>query len=166
MGSEMCIRDRFYLATYGPATVGTFAIVTLVRDAGGEATGLSKWAGLGKRSPLVAGAFAFLLLSMAGIPLTGGFVGKWAVFAVALSAGAWPVVVVAITASVISVFFYVRVILLMFFADADEAGSASVTTPSLLTSATIMVCVVVTLLLGIVPGPVLDLAGNAGSFIR
>ena len=54
----------------------------------------------------------------------------------------------------------------MFFADADEEGSASVTTPSLLTSATIAVCVVATLLLGIVPGPVLDLAGNAGSFIR
>ena len=160
----------FYLATYGPATVGTFAIVSLVRDAGGEATAFSKWAGLGKRSPLVAGAFAFLLLSMAGIPLTGGFVGKWAVFAVALSAGAWPVVIVAITASVISVFFYVRVIRLMFFADPEVDGpvgeGASVTTPSLLTSATIGVCVVLTLLLGILPGPVLDLAGNAGSFIR
>ena len=159
----------FYLATYGPATVGTFAIVTLVRDAGGEATAFSKWAGLGKRSPLVAGAFAFLLLSMAGIPLTGGFVGKWAVFAVALSAGAWPVVIAAITASVISVYFYVRVILLMFFADPSDDSSvegAAVTTPSLLTSATIVVCVAVTLMLGIVPGPVLDLAGNAGSFIR
>jgi NADH-quinone oxidoreductase subunit N len=162
----------FYLATYGPATVGTFAIVTLVRDAGGEATAFSKWAGLGRRSPLVAGAFAFLLLSMAGIPLTGGFVGKWAVFAVAFSAGAWPVVLVAIVASIISVFFYVRVILLMFFADqeAPAAGGtvagAAVTRPSLLTSATIGFCVVVTLLLGVVPGPVLDLAGNAGSFIR
>jgi NADH-quinone oxidoreductase subunit N len=159
----------FYLATYGPATVGTFAIVTLVRDAGGEATAFSKWAGLGRRAPLVAGAFGFLLLSMAGIPLTGGFVGKWAVFAVALSAGAWPVVITAIAASVISVFFYVRVILLMFFT-VDETGAgdtaAAVTRPSLLTSATIAVCVVVTLLLGIVPGPVLDLAGNAGSFIR
>jgi NADH-quinone oxidoreductase subunit N len=155
----------FYLATYGPATVGTFAIVTLVRDAGGEATAFSKWAGLGKRSPLVAGAFGFLLLSMAGIPLTGGFVGKWAVFEVALSAGAWPVVIAAIVASVISVFFYVQVILLMFFANPAE-DAAAVTTPSLLTSATIAVCVAATLFLGIVPGPVLDLAGNAGSFIR
>jgi NADH-quinone oxidoreductase subunit N len=155
----------FYLATYGPATVGTFAIVTLVRDAGGEATAFDKWRGLGKRSPLVAGAFGFLLLSMAGIPLTGGFVGKWAVFAVALSAGAWPVVIVAIAASIISVFFYVRVILLMFF-DEPSAEPAATTTPSLLTTATIGVCVVLTLALGIVPGPVLDLAGNAGSFIR
>ena len=122
---------------------------------------------------------------MAGIPLTGGFVGKWAVFAVAFSAGAWPVVVVAIAASVISVFFYVRVIMLMFFSqeerveapDVSPAGGsvgvatrtvevASVTRPSLLTSATIAVCVVLTLLLGVLPGPVLDLAGNAGSFIR
>jgi NADH-quinone oxidoreductase subunit N len=159
----------FYLATYGPATVGTFAIVTLVRDAGGEATAFSKWAGIGKSSPLVAGAFGFLLLSMAGIPLTGGFVGKWAVFEVALSAGAWPVVIVAIVASVISVFFYVRVILLMFFADPSDdsaGGRAAVTKPSLLTSATIAVCVAATLFLGVVPGPVLDLAGNAGSFIR
>ncbi len=155
----------FYLATYAPATVGTFAIVTLVRDGGGEATAFSKWAGLGRRSPLVAGAFGFLLLSMAGIPLTGGFVGKWAVFTVALSAGAWPVVIVAIVASIISVYFYVRVILLMFFSDPSDAP-ASVTRPSLLTSATIGFCVVVTVLLGVVPGPVLDLAGNAGSFIR
>ena len=59
----------------------------------------------------MAAAFAFFLLSMAGIPLTAGFVGKWAVFTVALSAGAWPVVLVAIVASIISVFFYVRVIL-------------------------------------------------------
>jgi NADH-quinone oxidoreductase subunit N len=155
----------FYLTAYGPATVGTFAIVTLVRDAGGEATAFSKWAGLGRRSPVVAGAFGFLLLSMAGIPLTGGFVGKWAVFTVALSAGAWPVVAVAILASVISVFFYVRVIMLMFFNE-TEGASASVTIPSPLTSVTIAVCVVLTLLLGVVPGPVLDLAGNAGSFIR
>jgi NADH-quinone oxidoreductase subunit N len=155
----------FYLATYGPATVGTFAIVTLVRDAGGEATAFSKWAGLGRKSPLVAGAFGFLLLSMAGIPLTGGFVGKWAVFTVALAAGAWPVVIVAIVASIISVYFYVRVILLMFFNDPGDSA-ASVTTPSLLTSVTIGVCVLLTLLLGVVPGPVLDLAGNAGSFIR
>ena len=76
--------------TYGFATIGAFAVVTLVRDSGGEATHLSRWAGLGRRSPLVAGVFAFFLLAMAGIPLTAGFIGKWAVFTVALAAGAWP----------------------------------------------------------------------------
>ena len=161
----------FYLVCYGFPTIGAFALVTLVRDAGGEATAFSKWSGIGRTSPLVAGEFGFLLLSMAGIPLTGGFIGKWAVFEVALAAGAWPVVIVAIAASVISVFFYVRVILLMFFSGGDDSEDpgdpvASVTTPSLLTSATIAACVALTVFLGIVPGPVLDLAGNAGSFIR
>jgi NADH-quinone oxidoreductase subunit N len=156
----------FYLAAYAPATVGTFAIVTLVRDAGGEATSYAAWAGLGRRSPLVGGAFAFMLLSMAGIPLTGGFIGKWAVFEAAFAAGAWPVVLVAIAASIISVFFYVRVILLMFFTDPVPGETAAVTRPSVLTSAVIAVCTLLVLFLGVVPGPVLDLAGHAGQFVR
>ncbi len=155
----------FYLTTYGFAMVGAFAIVTLVRDSSGEATTFERWRGLGHRSPLLAGTFAFLLLSMAGIPLTAGFVGKWAVFAVALSAGAWPVVVVAIAASVISVFFYVRLILVMFFTDDDGQG-ALVHSASPLTTVTIGICGVATLALGVLPGPVLDLAARAGDFIR
>ena len=174
----------FYLATYGPSTIGAFAIVTLVRDAGGEATSFDKWVGIGRRAPLVAGVFGFFLLSMAGIPLTAGFMGKWAVFTVALSAGAWPVVLVAILSSVISVFFYVRLMLLMFFqgevpeekevagtdggglATKTRAELATVTTPSLATSGVIAVTAVLTLLLGVVPGPVLDLLADAGQFIR
>lgn len=159
----------FYLVTYGFAVVGAFAVVTLVRDAGGEAGQFVRWRGIGRRSPLVAGVFAFFLLSMAGIPLTAGFVGKWAVFTVALAAGAWPVVIAAVLCSIIAVFFYVRVILLMFFEDDDVSAQgevASVTKPSVLTSATIFVGVAATLVLGVVPGPVLDLAANAGQFVR
>lgn len=157
----------FYLTTYGFAMVGAFAIVTLVRDSGGEASSFARWQGLGRRSPLVAGLFAFFLLSMAGIPLTAGFVGKWAVFTVALSAGAWPVVIAAIVCSIIAVFFYVRVIVLMFFVEGEATGEvASVTRPSLLTTATIAVGVGATLVLGILPGPVLTLAAHAGEFVR
>jgi NADH-quinone oxidoreductase subunit N len=155
----------FYLVTYGFATMGAFAVVTLVRDAGGEQNHLARWAGLGKESPLVAGVFAFFLLAMAGIPLTSGFVGKWAVFAAALSAGAWPVVLVAVLTSAIAAFFYVRVIRLMYFTEPQGEGP-SVAAPSMLTAATIGVGVIVTLGLGVVPGPVLDLAGMAGEFIR
>ena len=155
----------FYLTTYGFALIGAFAIVTLVRDSGGEATQFSRWAGIGRRSPLVAGLFAFFLLSMAGIPLTAGFIGKWAVFTVALSAGAWPVVIAAILCSIVAVFFYVRVIVLMFFTE-GQGELASVTRPSVLTSATIVVGVAATLVLGIVPGPVLTLAAHAGEFVR
>lgn len=156
----------FYLTTYGFSMIGAFAIVMLVRDAGGEATHYDRWAGLGRRSPLVAGAFAFFLLSMAGIPLTAGFIGKWAVFTSAMSAGAWPVVLVAIASSVIAVGFYVRHIRLMFFTETHPDGAGEVTASSLLTSGTIVVCLAATLVLGIVPGPVLDLVTNAGDFIR
>jgi NADH-quinone oxidoreductase subunit N len=155
----------FYLVTYGFMTVAAFAIVTMVRDAGGEATSLSRWAGLGKESPVVAGVFAFLLLGMAGIPLTSGFTGKWAVFASALAGGAWPLVIVAVLMSAVAAFFYVRVIVLMYFSDPVGEGP-TVTMPSVLTTIVIAVGFAVTLLLGVVPGPVLDLAAAAGEFIR
>ena len=155
----------FYLTAYGFTTLGAFAVVGLVRDASGEANALSRWAGLGKQSPIVAGVFALFLLAMAGIPLTSGFVGKWTVFEAALSAGAWPVVIVAILASVIAAFFYVRVIYLMYFSDPVGDGPA-VTQPSVLTTTTITVAAAMTLLLGVLPGPLLDLAGRAGEFIR
>jgi NADH-quinone oxidoreductase subunit N len=159
----------FYLATYGFAMIGAFAVVTLVRDSGGEATQFSRWAGIGRRSPLVGGLFAFFLLSMAGIPLTAGFVGKWAVFTVALAAGAWPVVIAAVLCSIVAVFFYVRVIVLMFFIEGEDSAEgevAAVTRPSLLTTGTIGVGVLATLVLGLVPGPVLTLAAHAGQFVR
>jgi NADH-quinone oxidoreductase subunit N len=155
----------FYLTTYGFTTLAAFALITVVRDGGGEATHLSRWQGLGKESPLVAGLFAFLLLAMAGIPLTSGFMGKWAVFAAAMSAGAWPVVIVGVLTSAIAVYFYVRVIVLMFFAEPVGEGP-SVTMPSMMTSSVIAVGVAATLVLGLVPGALIDLLGRVGVFVR
>ena len=155
----------FYLVAYGFTTVGAFAVVTVVRDAGGEATHLSRWVGLGKQSPLLAGIFAFFLLALAGIPLTSGFTGKWAVFTAAWSGGAWPLVVVAVLMSAVAAFFYVRVIVLMFFT--EPAGDAPVVAiPSVFTSTAIAIGVAATLVLGVVPDPVLDLARQAGEFVR
>ncbi len=155
----------FYLVTYGFMTVGAFAVVTVVRDAGGEATHLSRWAGLGRTSPVLAAVFAFFMLGMAGIPLTSGFTGKWAVFTSAWAGGAWPLVVVAVLASAVAAFFYVRVIVLMYFSPAVGEGP-TVATPSMLTTIVIAVGFAVTVALGIMPGPVLDLAASAGQFIR
>jgi NADH-quinone oxidoreductase subunit N len=155
----------FYLTTYGFMTLAAFTIVTLVRDANGEATSMKHWAGLGKNSPLVAGVFAFLLLAMAGLPLTSGFTGKWVVFAAAMSAGAWPLVVVAVLISVVALVFYIRIIVVMFFADSEDNG-VSVAIPSPLTSTVIMIGTAVTLALGLIPGPLLDLLSRVGVFIR
>ncbi len=155
----------FYLAAYSFVTLGAFAVVTLVRDAGGEATHLSKWAGLGRRSPLVAAVFALFLLAFAGIPLTSGFVGKFAVFKAAADAGAVGLVVVGVIASAIAAFFYVRVIVLMFFSEPKPEGP-SVVIPSPLTTMVVGLAAVVTLVLGVAPQYFLDLASDAGVFVR
>src|SRR5262249_40384927 len=77
----------FYLVAYGFTVLAAFGVVTLVRDADGEATHLSRWAGLGRRSPMFAAVFTFILLAFAGIPLTAGFTAKFAVFAAGIGGG-------------------------------------------------------------------------------
>lgn len=190
----------FYLLAYGLATVGAFAVVTLVREraavpgrvpasvgAGGEAvpgdtpiesgaddkvavlgeaTHLSQWAGLGKRSPWLAAAFALFLLSMAGIPLTAGFVAKFGAFRAAIEGGATVLAVIGVLASAIAVFFYARIIVLMFFtAPKDSEGQAGVVVArSTATAVAIGVCALGVILLGLFPSWVLDLADQAAKF--
>jgi proton-translocating NADH-quinone oxidoreductase chain N len=157
----------FYLASYGFTTIGAFAVVTLVRDAGGEADHLSRWAGLGRKSPMVAGIFALFLLAFAGIPLTSGFTGKFAVFQAAIAAGETPLVIVGVVSSAIAAFFYVRIIVLMFFSDPVPDGP-EVVVPSAFTGTAVGIGVIATLFLGIVPEPVLRLASHAANqlFVR
>ena len=159
--------SMFYLAAYGITVIGAFAVVTLVRDQGGEAAHLSRWAGLGRRSPLVAGVFAFFLIAFAGIPLTSGFTGKFAVFHAAVSGGVLSVVIVGVLSSAILAFPYVRVIVLMFFSDPAPDGPA-VVRPSMFTAVAVGIGVVVTLWLGIAPEPLLSLANHAATqlFVR
>ncbi|MGH3901854.1 MAG: NADH-quinone oxidoreductase subunit NuoN [Pseudonocardiaceae bacterium] len=147
----------FYLLAYGFTTLAAFGVVTLVRDADGEATHLSQWAGLAKRSPLTAAVFAFLLFALAGIPLTSGFTGKFAVFSAALADGMAPLVVVALVASAVAAFFYLRVVVLMYFSE-PAADGPTVSVPGAFTTAAITLGVVVTLLLGVLPTFALDWA--------
>ncbi|MGH3613760.1 MAG: NADH-quinone oxidoreductase subunit N, partial [Pseudonocardia sp.] len=153
----------FYLLAYGFTTVAVFGVISLVRDADGEATHLSQWAGLAKRSPVAAAMMAFLLLALAGIPLTSGFTAKFAVFSAALGDGMAPLVVIALVTSAIAAFFYVRVIVLMYFSE-PAADGPTVTVPGAFTTAAITLGVIVTLLLGIVPTLALDWAAG-GSFV-
>ncbi|CAM2749360.1 NADH-quinone oxidoreductase subunit NuoN [Skermania piniformis] len=154
----------FYLAAYGFSTLVGFALVAVVRDDDGEVTELRRWAGLGKRNPLVGLMFALLLLAFAGIPLTSGFVAKFAVFTAAYGSGARSLVVVGVLASAIAAYFYVRVIVAMFFAD-PPADAPDVVVPSVGTRIVIAAGAVVTVMLGIYPQPLLDLATHAATFL-
>jgi len=155
----------FYLFAYGIATVGAFAVVTLVRDSSGEVTDLNRWRGLGKRSPFAATTFTLFLLAFAGIPLTSGFIGKFSIFSAAYESGAKGVVIAGVLSSAIAAFFYIRVIVLMFLTDATEDGT-SVEIPSILTRASIVIAAVTTVALGVYPAPLLNFITDLAIFIR
>ncbi len=154
----------FYLAAYGFATMGAFAILPMVRRAGGEANGFDAWAGLGKRRPILAAIMTLFLASMAGIPLTGGFIGKLLAFTAGWQGGyAW-LAVIAIVMSLITAAYYFRVVWVMYFKAPDP--EVDVVKAGWPTWVVIFVGVVGTLVLGIAPEFVLDLFTNAAQFLR
>lgn len=155
----------FYLFAYGVATVGAFAIVSLVTDSSGEVTDLNRWTGLGKRSPWIASSFAFLLLAFAGIPLTSGFVGKFSIFSAAYESGNTAILITGVLSSAIAAFFYIRVIVLMFFKDSVDDGT-SIVIPSIYMQITIIASLAITVVLGVFPAPVLDYIAQTASFLR
>ena len=126
---------------------------------------MSRWAGLGRRYPLVGVVFSLFLLAFAGIPLTSGFVSKFAVFKAAGEGGAIPLVIVGVVASAVAAYFYVRVIVLMFFTEPPDDAPV-VVVPSVLSTAVVTVTAAVTFALGALPQPLLDLANNADQFLR
>lgn len=155
----------FYLIAYGFTTIGAFGVITLVRDSSGEITDLNRWAGLGRRSPKTAALYSFFLLAFAGIPLTSGFIGKFSIFTAAYESGNIAVVVVGVLSSAIAAFFYIRVIVMMYFAESQD-DSLTVVIPSPLTSISIWVSGAVTLILGVYPAPVLNTINTLATFIR
>jgi NADH-quinone oxidoreductase subunit N len=156
----------FYLVAYSFSTVGAFAIIGLVRSSDGvEDADLSHWAGLGQRSPIVGVMLSMFLLAFAGIPLTSGFISKLTVFRAAAQGGAVPLVIVGVIASGIAAYFYVRVIVSMFFTEPTE-NTPHVVEPSILSKIAIAVCAAVTVILGIFPQPLLDLADHAAQLLH
>ncbi len=155
----------FYLMAYGLTTLAAFGIIGLVRDSTGEVTDLNRWVGLGKKSPLVGSVFAFLLLGFAGIPLTSGFIGKFAIFSAAYQSGNIAIVVSGVLASAIAAFFYIRVIIMIFFTDPVN-DSVSVIIPSVKCKISISVATVASLIFGLAPSMLLTTATNFATFIK
>jgi len=166
----------FYLMAYGLATIGAFAVVTLVREVnegpGGpvvaEATALTQWTGLGRRHPLLAVTFTLFLLSFAGIPLTAGFIGKYAVFSAIVAGGQAWLAVLGVLASAAAVFFYVWIIVVMFFKEPDPSveRTTTVVRSEGLTAVAIGVAAVGTVALGVLPAWAVDLFDSAAVFVR
>jgi len=149
----------FYLASYALMKIGAFLVLSHLGQQGEKRLEIQDYGGLGSKQPVLAACFALFLLSLLGLPATGGFLGKFFAFQAALdSRVVWLVVIAAIN-SVIGAYYYLRVIVAMYF---WEPSKDYVPTPVAASLATALaVCAVGTLYLGILPGRVLSLARAA-----
>ena len=146
----------FYLLTYALTSVGAFGITALVATREGNNDDLADYAGLGTRQPLLAFVMTIFLLSLGGFPPTAGFIGKWYLFSAAVSAGDYGLAIIGVLTSVVSVFFYLRIVVMMYMS--DEPSQAPVTTPSTASILALAVPTVATFYLGLLPTRVLQLA--------
>ena len=159
----------FYLIAYAAMTVGSFGVVMLVSFRGEERTSLVSYRGLHRRDPLAAGLMAIFLVSLAGLPPTGGFIAKVGVFGAAVDAGYWWLALIGVLASVAAAFFYLRVIVLMYMQDADGAEAAAddevVVDDAVLPRIAVVIPAVLILVLGVFPGLISDFL-DAASVLR
>ena len=151
----------FYLAVYGVTVLGAFAIVQVIGGPNDERVKLADYRGLFHERPLLASALALFMLSLAGVPLTSGFVGKLLVFGSVIEAGLSWVAVVGAVASVIAAFIYLRLLVIMFMEEPDAEPELRVTSIPAAGGVVIAVAAFATVYLGLVWGPLIDAAQQA-----
>jgi len=148
----------FYMLTYALMNLGAFAIVTIMARNNDSRTEIEDYNGIGFRAPALAFTLSLFLLSLLGLPLTAGFMGKVMVFRVALKQQYYWLVIVGVLNSAISVYYYLRLIVVMFFRERTTEWRAPVIPMSV--AAVIIITVLGVFYLGIFPGRVLDAFRN------
>lgn len=149
----------FYLVAYTFTTLGSFGVVAWLGNRGDERLPLDDWAGLASRQPGAALAMTLFMLSLGGVPPTAGFFGKFYLFRVALmKPGLLPLVIIAVLNSVVSVYYYLRVVTAMYF---REVGREPQPIRAPMMTAAIWIAALATLGIGILPGWLIDTAAAA-----
>ncbi len=120
LGEESSQSLVLYLFFYALSNLGAFAVIALFEEKNQKDLTLDQISGLGMKHPILGTFLTIFLLSMAGIPLTSGFIGKYGLFSAAVTAGEIPLVVIAVLTSVVSVFYYLRVIVYLFMKDSTS----------------------------------------------
>jgi len=151
----------FYLAIYLFMNIGAFAVVFIMEGEGQEGNSIHRFKGLAKRSPLLAAAMSLFMVSLAGFPPTAGFFGKFYVFIAAIKSGYTLITILAVIASVISVYFYLRVIVMMYFHEEDEEVPFTINKGM---GALVMVSTAAILFFGIFPSALMQLAMDSIPF--
>jgi NADH-quinone oxidoreductase subunit N len=160
-GGDAAARDwglqavMLYLLVYTFVNLGAWALVALLGREGVAGTRVSDFAGLSRRSPLAAFAMLVFLLSLAGIPATAGFVGKWYLFGAAIRSHLAWLAVVGVVNSAVSLYFYARIVVMMYMRPPADEARFSASFPERLA---IAFCLVFTLLFGLYPQPIVDLS--------
>ena len=155
--SEGLTATTFYVVVYVVSSFGAFAVITSLADEYGEPMHFDQWRGLGYRHPVRCSVLVLLLLSLAGLPATAGFMAKFAIFHAALQSGYVGLVLIGVFASVISFAFYLRVAILLFQSDESAARWHAGTAVE---HAVLAVCASAVLLFGLFPGILFDLIGR------
>ena len=151
----------FYLAVYLFMNIGAFAVVFMMEGEGLEGNSINRFKGLAKRSPFLAAAMSLFMVSLAGFPPTAGFFGKLFLFYAAIKKGYILITVLAVVASIISVYFYLRVIVMMYF---HEDESAPEPTMYIGMRALVTVSSIAVLVIGLFPSSLMELARGAIPF--
>jgi NADH-quinone oxidoreductase subunit N len=154
-----------YLLLYTVLVIGSFAVVTVVSRTGDANTDLPSFRGLSKTHPLLAIAMTVLLLAQAGVPLTSGFIAKFGVIQAAIEEHSYAIAIIAMLASVIAAFVYLRIMVSMWVADTEPADAAleAVRVPAW-TGLALVLAVGFTLAIGVFPGWLVDAARSATTF--
>ncbi len=145
----------FYLAAYFVTTLGAFAVITVLSVKGRDADSLDDYRGLFYRRPWIAGIFTAMLLSLAGIPLTAGFIGKFFMIAAGVVSSHWLLVASLVVSSAIGLFYYLRVMVALYTPASPPTAAIGPIRP--LGRITLAVLVILLFGLGVYPGPVTDL---------
>ncbi|HXA05560.1 MAG TPA: NADH-quinone oxidoreductase subunit N [Bryobacteraceae bacterium] len=148
----------FYTAAYAAMNVGAFAVVSHFANAGEKYVTLEDYAGLGRKSPMLAATFTFFLMSLIGIPITGGFFAKFYVLSAALKSNLVGLTIILVLNSALAAYYYLRIIVMMYMR--EPRGEVPVSPVPAAAGLAIAVCVLATLYLGVLPGPVLDYAAQ------
>jgi NADH-quinone oxidoreductase subunit N len=153
----------FYLAAYAVTNLGAFGVIALLGTRESQHDDIRDFAGLWNRRPGIAALMTVFLLSLGGFPPMAGFIGKWYIFAAAVSEGYYWLAIIGVLTSVISVFFYLRIVVMMFMTDGPEA--APIPAISRAGLAALGLATIAVLYLGILPTRLLDIALNSVSTI-
>lgn len=151
----------FYTAAYAAMNVGAFAIVSHLAAANERYVTIEDYAGLGRKSPVLAATFTFFLMSLIGIPITGGFFAKFYVLSAAFKSNLVGLAIILVLNSAVGAYYYLRIIVWMYMR--EPRGEVPVARLSLTAALAISICLSLTLFLGVAPGRVLDYAGFSGA---